>query len=199
MVAVDRLGQGHTDNPPTPSDYSFDAVMAHLETWWGAVGLQDTCVVGDSRGGLVAALLALRHPARVRRLVIIDSATLAPTDPRWDAKDFYDALETQLTGEDVAADVRTSLEAHSYNPGHVSERYIATALERIATEGFHCPTLLFWGRNDPSARLPLCMDLLDRIAEKTDDVQVHIVNHAGHASFREQPHVFNDVLATFCG
>jgi 3-oxoadipate enol-lactonase len=68
LVAYDQRGLGRTgkpDHPYTMADYGDDAarLMDHL-------GWDDALVVGVSFGGMVAQELVLRHPHRVRRLVL---------------------------------------------------------------------------------------------------------------------------------
>ncbi len=68
VLAYDQRGLGQTSKPDIPytmADYADDA--AGLMT---AVGWESAHVVGLSFGGMVAQELALRHPARVRRLVL---------------------------------------------------------------------------------------------------------------------------------
>jgi pimeloyl-ACP methyl ester carboxylesterase len=53
------------------------------------------------------------------------------------------------------------------------------------------PTLLYWGRNDPSAILQVGLQLFDLIAEKNPRVRMFIVNNAGHFHYRERPEEFS--------
>ncbi|MDR3476346.1 MAG: alpha/beta hydrolase [Devosia sp.] len=69
LVAFDRKGHGRTADDGLPFHYDAmteetRAVMAHL-------GIAPTHVVGWSDGGIIALLLALRHPELVRRAVLI--------------------------------------------------------------------------------------------------------------------------------
>ena len=52
------------------------------------------------------------------------------------------------------------------------------------------PTLLYWGKNDPSAILPLGLSLFDLIAEKNKNARMIITNDAGHFHYREHPKEF---------
>jgi len=52
------------------------------------------------------------------------------------------------------------------------------------------PTLLYWGKNDPSAILPVGLALFDMIAEQNKKARMIIVNDAGHFHYREHPKEF---------
>lgn len=78
VVGIDRLGQGRTDNPATPDGYRIDAVVDHVASVLDTLGIREATIVGHSRGGYVAARLALERPDLVRRLVLVSSGSLAP-------------------------------------------------------------------------------------------------------------------------
>jgi 2-hydroxy-6-oxonona-2,4-dienedioate hydrolase len=59
------------------------------------------------------------------------------------------------------------------------------------------PVLITWGANDPSAILPIGIELFEMIRQKSDRVQLHVFNHVGHFHFREIPDEWNDVVMTF--
>jgi pimeloyl-ACP methyl ester carboxylesterase len=61
------------------------------------------------------------------------------------------------------------------------------------------PLLLYWGRNDPTAVLPLGLALYDLIAEANERTRMFIVNRAGHFHYREYPDEFNLNVTTFIG
>ena len=68
VLAYDQRGLGQTSKPDqayTMADYADDA--AALMT---AIGWDSAHVVGLSFGGMVAQELAIRHPGRIRRLVL---------------------------------------------------------------------------------------------------------------------------------
>ena len=78
VIAVDKLGQGHTDNPKTDDDYTPGAVVEHAYGFLKALGLKDVHVGGHSRGGYVVARLTLLHPEIVKSCIIVDSGSLSP-------------------------------------------------------------------------------------------------------------------------
>jgi 2-hydroxy-6-oxonona-2,4-dienedioate hydrolase len=234
VLAFDRLGQGHTDNPPTPEHYTFAEVLAHMVGVIDAHGLSAAHLVGHSRGGLFAARVAQERPDLVKTLVVVDSESLAPVGP-WTPPHFYDELEARLpngwygdlddvrmepvaqswstvhvtTGyaeglleiarlpkSAIAHGVMRSIREGKWNPAIAAER--EHALRLIGERGFDMPTLLIWGRDDPSAPPHLAIGLIERILERTRDCGLQVVPRAGHYSFREQPERFNRTIRSFC-
>jgi pimeloyl-ACP methyl ester carboxylesterase len=107
-VGIDRLGQGASDNPTGPDGYRIAAVVAHVAATLDALGLAGATVVGHSRGGYVAARLALERPDLVARLVLVSSGTLAPNvgvEPRPGDATFrvYNERMTGHARNDIAA------------------------------------------------------------------------------------------------
>jgi 2-hydroxy-6-oxonona-2,4-dienedioate hydrolase len=67
----------------------------------------------------------------------------------------------------------------------------------LERHGLQRPVLLFWGYNDPTAPLDLGWKLYDLIARRQPRTSLHIVNEAGHHSFRERAAEFNRVVTEF--
>jgi len=68
---------------------------------------------------------------------------------------------------------------------------------QIESEGFRRPVMLVWGYNDPTAPLQMGLDLFDLIAQREPRTSLHVLNQAGHFSFREQPDGFNRAVSGF--
>lgn len=86
VIAADHLGMGRSDRP-SPRRYAYDlnartddfgALLDHLEV---GVERPATLVVHDW-GGAIALSWAARHPQRVGRLVLLNTAAFPPLTPR---------------------------------------------------------------------------------------------------------------------
>jgi 3-oxoadipate enol-lactonase len=77
VITVDNRGIGASDSPPGP--FTTAAMAQDVLAVLDHAGIQRASVLGTSLGGMVAQELALAHPERVDRLVLV--ATL-PGGPR---------------------------------------------------------------------------------------------------------------------
>jgi 2-hydroxymuconate-semialdehyde hydrolase len=72
VLAPDMVGFGFTDRPAN-HDYNMDTWVNHAIGFMDAMGIAKTHLVGNSFGGGLALALAIRHPERVERLVLMGS------------------------------------------------------------------------------------------------------------------------------
>ncbi len=73
VVAPDLRGHGASSKPGAEADYSIAALAADLEGLVGHLGWDRFAVLGHSMGGAVAQEITLADPARVTRLVLMDT------------------------------------------------------------------------------------------------------------------------------
>ena len=114
--------------------------------------------------------------------------------------DAWIALKQKITespkNRDAIAKMRgEGLLANVFAPALVADRDEFFA--RIENGGLARPILLFWGYNDPTAPLDLGLRLFRLMAAHHARTTMHIVNEAGHHSFRERAAEFNRVIAEF--
>ncbi|MFQ5932681.1 MAG: alpha/beta fold hydrolase, partial [Nitrospiraceae bacterium] len=126
VYAVDKLGQGYTDNPKTDEDYTIAAVVKHAYGFLQAMGLQDVHVVGHSRGAYLVARLTLEHPELVKSCIIVDSNTLAPGVGRNEIV-MANPPQPRLSKQSQ----RWILEQYSFSYDHITEEWVE-ALAQIA-------------------------------------------------------------------
>jgi pimeloyl-ACP methyl ester carboxylesterase len=125
VYAIDKIGQGFSDNPRTKSDYVIGTTVRHAHDFLNAMGIRSAHVIGHSRGGYTACRLALEDPGLVDSLVIVDSGTLMRPEHR-----FYEDLEQKLMGiDDVIKRYRFMIQAHSWSYEHVTDQWLSMIAE----------------------------------------------------------------------
>ena len=72
VIAPDMAGFGFSERP-AGIQYDLDTWVAQAIGLLDALGLEHADVVGNSFGGALALAMAIRHPQRVRRLVLMGS------------------------------------------------------------------------------------------------------------------------------
>jgi 2-hydroxymuconate-semialdehyde hydrolase len=76
VIAPDMLGFGYTERPETIAQvgtYTMDAWVKQAIDLLDALDVAQADLVGNSFGGALALAVAIRHPERVRRLVLMGS------------------------------------------------------------------------------------------------------------------------------
>lgn len=79
LVVIDGRGNGASDRPLGAEAYSYEAYVDDALAVIDHLGLERYSLVGFSRGGPQAALIAARRPHQVQSVVLI--APVAPTNP----------------------------------------------------------------------------------------------------------------------
>ncbi len=118
MHLVHLRGTGRS-SPADPADLRFDLHVDDIEAYRAHAGLDPVDVLAHSAGASIAIRYALRHPAHVRRLVLVtpslrslgfapDVAELRAAAQARSHEEWYpavkDALEAVLAGSFAAAD-----------------------------------------------------------------------------------------------
>ena len=126
VVAVDKIGQGYTDNPETDDDYTMARVVRHALGVLDALDLHDCHIVGHSRGAYLTCRMTLENPARIKSNIMVDTNTLGPGQGRNHIA-FADTPKPYLSRESQ----RWVLENYSWNPKIVTEDWL-DELMRVA-------------------------------------------------------------------
>jgi pimeloyl-ACP methyl ester carboxylesterase len=211
VIVVDMPGHGRS---PRRGPATAGTMAAAVEMVLAALDAPPVHVVGLSLGGCVGLTLALRAPARVRSLTLVNAfARLRPVDPRWMLRLLVRlALLAGAPMSVVAAHVARGLfpradQAALYRQAverlrRTSRRsYLAAvrALARFDVDGelaaIRCPTLVIAGAEDRT--IPL--DAKQRLAAAIPGARLVVVRDSGHATPIDRPDVFNDVVLRFIG
>jgi 2-hydroxy-6-oxo-6-(2'-carboxyphenyl)-hexa-2,4-dienoate hydrolase len=117
VYAVDRLGQGYTNNPKTDKDYEeyYKKVVGHLYGFIKVMDIEKVHLIGHSQGGWPVTRIALDHPEMVKSLVIVDSG-MAPSGPQDWKMTFYMYISFYVDppGGPNLESVRRGIELWSY-------------------------------------------------------------------------------------
>ena len=94
-----------------------------------------------------------------------------------------------------AVEARWKVNDSEFLPGFNAHK--DATLDWIRAGELCSPTLLVWGRNDPSAVIEGGIEAYQLIADSTSRAHMHILNQAGHYSYREHPDDFVEVVTGF--
>jgi 3-oxoadipate enol-lactonase len=213
MIRPDQRGFGDTELPPGP--YSgLDDLVALLDH----LNVDRAHVIGCSMGGTLALDLALEHPRRVERLVLVAAGVSGSNIGASDTALFTDIEEADKAGDMDAvnrAEVRLWVDGPRRREGSAPatvrelvldmngrslhtdwsaaenrpiEHPAITRLSEIAA-----PTLVIVGDHD----LPHCIANADLITSKVAGSRKVIIENAAHLPSLERPEEFNRVLLDF--
>jgi pimeloyl-ACP methyl ester carboxylesterase len=80
VITVTHRGHGGSTNTGDAATYTFDQLVADFGAVVDALDLPAFDLLGHSMGGIVAMRYALRHPGRLRSLVLMDTGGAASLD-----------------------------------------------------------------------------------------------------------------------
>jgi pimeloyl-ACP methyl ester carboxylesterase len=94
-VALDCRGHGRSGKPHDPAAYAGTSMADDVITLVDHLGLDTVDLAGYSMGGFIAASLLVRHPGRLRSVVLagVGDAILAGGLPRGRSQQIADALD----------------------------------------------------------------------------------------------------------
>lgn len=99
VVAPDYFGFGRSDKPTDPGWYSYDGHVASIERLVEELDLRELTVVVQDWGGPIGLRLAVEHPERFARLVVMNTGIFAgrPPSEEWlRFRDFVRRVGTDL-------------------------------------------------------------------------------------------------------
>lgn len=216
VIAPDLAGFGYSQ---VPDDWEFST-----QTWLQQIvdlldelGLEKVSVVGNSFGGSMALALAIAHPERVDRIVLMGSVGVP-----FEITEGLDAV----WGYEPSVETMGHLirDVFAYDPSFVSDDLVQLRYEASVRPGaqesfaamFPAPrqrwvdamahdekdiralkhkTLLVHGRDDKVIPLSTTLTLLDWI----EDSQAHIFGRCGHWTQIEHTEAFSRLVVDFLG
>jgi pimeloyl-ACP methyl ester carboxylesterase len=170
-----------------------------------ARGYRDIHLLGNSLGGHVGLLHVLKHPEKIKSLILTGSSGLfengmGDTYPKRGDYE-YIKKKTQLTFYDPAmASQELVDEVYEIVNSRIKViKIIALAKSAIRNNlgdelsNIKQPTLLVWGNND-TITPPFVGKEFNKLIPNSE---LHFVDKCGHAPMMEVPHEFNSILDKF--
>jgi len=213
VIAPDIVGFGFTERPPDVT-YDLATWTAHTVGVLDALGIERAHVVGNSFGGSMALSLAIHHPERVNRLVLMGAVGVPfeitdGLDAVWGYEPSVEAMRDllRLFAYDASladGDLAELRYAASIRPG-VQEAFASMfpaprqqALDAMthpveAIRGVRQRTLIVHGREDRIIPVANSLALLELI----DDAQLHVFGRCGHWTQIEHAAAFSALVADF--
>ncbi len=213
VIAPDMVGFGFTERPENVT-YSMENWVAHAIGLMDALGLDQVDVVGNSFGGGLALALGVRHPQRIRRLVLMGAAGLEfeltkGLDDVWGYTPSIDymrkildimAYDRSLVTDELAeirykATMREGIqEAYASMFPAPRQRWIkALAQSEDDVAALKHRTLILHGRDDQV--IPVQNSI--RLNQLISDSQLHVFGKCGHWTQIEQRNRFNRLVGDF--
>jgi pimeloyl-ACP methyl ester carboxylesterase len=131
VFAIDKIGQGWTDNPRRDEDYAMAAVVRHACATLDALGIKAAHLAGHSRGAYLTCRMTLERPDLAKSCIIIDSNTCSPG---------ISINEIVFAGRPEPALSRESqrwvVERYSYSPSHIDDAWLDEMVAIGASEKF---------------------------------------------------------------
>jgi pimeloyl-ACP methyl ester carboxylesterase len=185
VIAADSRAQGKSSDDA--DSLSFEQMADDYSALMDELQIKKVNVIGWSDGGIIALLLAIRHPDKVLRLASSganlwpDSSAILPSV--W--KEDHTYFETNKY-----VHWKTLQEKNKWKIFLLD--WLQPNISLSALRAIHCPSLIISGDRDLIV-LQHTVSIYDHIA----DASLWILPHCGHATLREHPDEFNKTVDAF--
>lgn len=222
LLLPDLLGFGHSQRVMEPgAHYSHPGQVRLLIGLLEALGVAQVDIIGSSYGGAIASQLALEHPERVRRLVLMDAQVFENSGGAAVA-DLPFGLNRALTwfvlgggpGADAVGRSACAPESTTcLGPDLTLARARITSIKGY-TEALlafsHSPrnarvpaelsqitqaTLVIWGRQDGI----IAPEFAEKLMTELPNARLEWIENAGHVPHIEQPNLVAPLILQFLG
>ncbi len=184
---------------------SVMGLVDYVERFVDYMEYDNVHLVGNSLGGHIAQLYALRRPDKVKSLTLTGSSGLfenamGNTFPK---RGDYEYIKAKV--EEVFYDTKIASKEYvdelfeTVKDRNKAIRIVVTAKSAIRhnlankLDKLMCPTLLVWGKQDKVT--PLFVG--EKFEELIPNAKLVIVDKCGHAPMMEQPDKFNEIFEDF--
>jgi pimeloyl-ACP methyl ester carboxylesterase len=225
VVAFDRPSSGLTDRPMPgewegDSPYSREAQADLTVGLMDALGIDRAVLVGNSAGGTIGALVAIRHPQRVEALILVDAAIYQEGGaPSWSAP-LLRTPQLQHLGPLIARTIQSRgdqlLRLAWHDPSSISSETLEGYSKALQAENWDVglwqltlasrpsdlperldelalPALVITGDDDRIVPTELSV----RLAGELPNAELVVIPQCGHVPQEECPEDFLQAVSTF--
>jgi pimeloyl-ACP methyl ester carboxylesterase len=184
---------------------SVTGLSKHVQGFIEEMGYDHIHMLGNSLGGHVSLVYVLKHPEKVKSLILTGSSGLfenAMGDSYPKRGDYeYIKNKTALTFYDPAMATKELVdEVFEITKSRLKViKIIALAKSAIRNNlgdelnQIKQPTLLIWGKND-TVTPPFVAEEFKKLIPNSE---LHFIDKCGHAPMMEVPHEFNTILENY--
>jgi len=200
LIVWDMRGHGQSDLPADPAAYSEAATVGDMAALLDACDVDQAVIAGLSLGGYMSLAFHLRHPSRVRALMLFDTGPGFRNDSArgaWNARARQRADELDARG--LAAlgssdEVRMSQHRSAAGLAGAARGMLTQQDDAVicSLETIRVPTLVLAGANDTNF-----LAATDYMTAKIAGATKVVIADAGHASNLHQPAAFNLAVESF--
>ncbi|MCC5858945.1 MAG: alpha/beta fold hydrolase [Ectothiorhodospiraceae bacterium] len=204
-IVWDLIGHGESEAPPEDTAYHVESCVRYMDETLSEAGAHEAVLIGFSLGGLLSLEYFLKHPLKVKALVLIGAGP------------GYATPASQREGNDMAEVYAREIERHGLrgltsipllegtgteSAGHKDHRgLVNVARHTLTREGFTIvrmlgsvavPTLLIAGEHDTQLRRAA-----EFMHQRMTDSTLVVIPGAGHAATIDAPDACNEVIGEF--
>ncbi len=210
-LVPDTLGFG-LSSKPTDRKYSIDFMVDGVVALLDQLEIDTFSLVGNSAGGAMCIRLALRHPERVEKMVLMAPGGLEARETYMEMPGIK-AMVRAIFGRDglTHESLRRVFERQLYDPSDIDDDVVAERLAiaqeqpqwviqtmRIPNQEadlprLSCPILGFWGVDDQFCPVSGAM----KLATGCPDAKVTLLSQCGHWVMVEHTDYFNQQSIEF--
>lgn len=220
LLFFDQRGSGYSEGRDDPTRLAMDWLVSDIDALRRAADVERIDLLGHSFGGLLALHYALRHPDRVRRIVLVDPDPASRAE--WET--FRARVEARLRGEDLAELAAIEARDGWQDSPEATTRWLSLRLRGYVADPERTPvqiafddvTLASFRATGPAIRADLgdwdlhprlpevqppvlivtgshglfAPEALERLAAGLPNARLETLESAGHFPFLEVPEAF---------
>jgi len=225
LIAYDRTGFGYSSRPMPgewsgESPYSQESQVEQIVALMDALGVDKAVLVGNSAGGVTAALTTLKYPERIKALILVGAAIFKGGPPDWLAPliripqvkrlghllirkyytNFFEIArklawhDPSKQTEEILAGYRKPMRARDWDRAlwEFALAYKSSSLKERLSD-IKVPVLVITGEDDRIVP----PEASEKIARKIPNAELAVISNTGHLPHEEAPEEFLEVVNNF--